>query len=180
MDPVAQSAHDGGGRFGDSARSGCDASQVLAWRRERRGSQSRQRAAAGERRDRASRSSARCSWSGSNWASRISSSCGRLPIRELDDDALDAAEPRRAALSAAGRDADDSAAFSRAGPRADGRRAGDDRPNLERALQPQDAGRPDRVSRRAWRAAVRQHAQGDDLCGDAARFANGSAATIGA
>ena len=70
-----------------------------------------------------------------------------IAIRELDDDGAHAAEPRGAALSATGRDADDSAAFSRLGARSDGRRTGDDRPNVERALQPQDAGRPDCVSR---------------------------------
>ena len=72
-----------------------------------------------------------------------------MAIRDLDDDGSDALEPRGAALSVAGRDADHPRLFSRAGPRADRRRAGNDRPDLERALQPQDAGRPDRLSRRA-------------------------------
>ncbi len=70
-----------------------------------------------------------------------------VPIRELDDEALDAAQPRGAAVSVAGRDADDPGPFPPARPRPDRRRAGDDRPDLERALQPQDAGRPDRLSR---------------------------------
>ena len=38
--------------------------------------------------------------------------------------------------------------FRDAGPRPDRRRAGNDRPDLERALQPQDAGRADPLSRR--------------------------------
>ena len=38
--------------------------------------------------------------------------------------------------------------FQRARPRPDRRRTGDRRPDLERALQPQDAGRPDPLSRR--------------------------------
>ena len=77
------------------------------------------------------------------------SSSVTVPLRALDDDGPGAAEPRGAALSVAGRDADDPGALSRAGPRPDRRRAGNDRPDLERALQPQDAGRPDRLSRRA-------------------------------
>ena len=38
--------------------------------------------------------------------------------------------------------------FRQLGPRSDRRRTGDDRPDLERALQPQDAGRADRLPRR--------------------------------
>ena len=68
-----------------------------------------------------------------------------VPLRALDDDGLDAAQPRGAALPVAGRDADDPGPLSRARPRPDRRRAGNDRPDLERALQPQDAGRPDRA-----------------------------------
>ena len=55
---------------------------------------------------------------------------------------LDAAQQAGPALSAAGRDADDSATLSRAGPRPDRRRTGNDRADLERTLQPQDARRP--------------------------------------
>ena len=180
MDPVAQSALAAAADLGDSARGGRDASQVLARRRERRRDQVARRAAAGQRRDRAGvfRPAARSS--GSKLGRPYRFELRTVPLRELDDAALDAAEPRRAALSAAGRDADDSAAFPRPGPRSDRRRAGNDRPNLERALQPQDAGRPDRLSRRARRAAVREHAQGDDLRRDADRFASGWAPTIGA
>ena len=170
----------GGGRFGRAARSGGDASQVLVRRRERR--------------RRASTSASGC------WRTTRSSrwSFGPLPLEQLelgrpyrfelrtraDSRAgrrrAHAAQPRGAALSAAGRDADDSAALPRAGPRPDRRRAGNDRPNVERALQPQDARRPDRLSRRARRAAVREHAQGDDLRGDAADSRATWATTIGA
>ena len=68
----------GRGRFGHSAGSGGDASQVLARRRERRGDQSASASRLlGERCDRASVFRPARSWSGSNWAGRIGSSCGR-------------------------------------------------------------------------------------------------------
>ena len=55
---------------------------------------------------------------------------------------------RRAALSLAGRDADDPGPFPGDRPRSDRRRTGNHRPDLERALQPQDAHRPHPLSRR--------------------------------
>ena len=70
--------------------------------------------------------------------------------------------------------------FRAAGPRSDRRRAGNDRPDLERALQPQDAGRADPLSRPRRRAALRQHAQGDDLRRHAEDSPASWAPTIGA
>ena len=77
-----------------------------------------------------------------------------VPIRPMDDAALERSEPRRAALSVAGRDADDPGPFSRARPRPDRRRTGNHRPDLERALQPQDAGRADPLSRRRGSSGI--------------------------
>ena len=51
---------------------------------------------------------------------------------------------------------------------------------MERALQPQDAGRADRLSRRTRRAALREHAQGNDLRRHRSRSAANWATTIGA
>ena len=53
--------------------------------------------------------------------------------------------------------------FAEREARSDRRRAGNDRPDLERTLLAQDARRPHPLSRRIARAAVRQPAQGDDL-----------------
>ena len=80
-------------------------------------------------------------------ASRTRSSWSTVPLRELDDAGAGEAEPRRAARAEPRRDADDPGALPRAGPRADRRRAGDARPDLERALLAQDAQGPDRVRR---------------------------------
>ncbi len=65
----------------------------------------------------------------------------------MDDARLGAAQPRGAALPVAGRDADDPGPLPRPGSRSDRRRTGNHRPDLERALQPQDAGRPHSLSR---------------------------------
>ena len=82
----------------------------------------------------------------------------------MDDAALAAAEPRRAALSCRWpRCRRSSAYFRELGRDPTDVELETHRPDLERALQPQDAGRPDSLSRRRGRAAVRQHAQGDDL-----------------
>ena len=51
-------------------------------------------------------------------------------------------------------------------------RTGNDRSNLERALQPQDARRTHRLSRRKRRAAIREYAEGNDLCRDTATCAS--------
>ena len=66
----------------------------------------------------------------------------------MDDAALERLSLRGPALPVAGRDADDPGPFPLARPRPDRRRAGDPRPDLERALQPQDAGRADPLPRR--------------------------------
>ena len=83
-----------------------------------------------------------------SWARSTVSSCVTRAAARAGRRSACETQPRRAALSVAGRDADDSGAFPRAGPRSDRRRAGNARPDLERALQPQDAGRPHRLSRR--------------------------------
>ena len=71
-----------------------------------------------------------------------------VPIRTMDDEAL-RAQPPRAALSLAGGDADHPGPFPETRPRPDRRRTGDRGPDLERALQPQDARRADPLSRSA-------------------------------
>ena len=78
-----------------------------------------------------------------------------VPIRDDGRRRPGAAQPRGSALSVAGRDADDPGPFSHAGPRSDRRRTGNRRPDLERALQPQDAGRANPLPRRKRRAAFR-------------------------
>ena len=103
----------GGRRFGRSAGGVRDAAQVLARRRRATARSNRSASGCWPTTPSSRCMSARCRSSSWSWAGRIDSNCGHVPIRELDDDALDAAEPRGAALSATGRDADDPAAFPR-------------------------------------------------------------------
>ena len=86
-----------------------------------------------------------------------------VAIRTMYDAALSTIGPRRTALPLAGRDADDPGPFSRVGPRSDRRGAGDDRPNLERALQPQNARRANPLPRSRRRTKLPEHAQGNDF-----------------
>ncbi len=125
-------------------------------------------------------SSARCRSIAWKWAPSTVSSSSRVPLRELDDEALVKLSRRRAALSVAGRDADDSAHFRDAGPRPDRRRAGNDRPDLERALQPQDARRPHRLSRRPTASGGSRTCSRKRSSPRRRRFASSWATTTGA
>ena len=139
-----------------------------------------ERAAVGQRRDRAGRDRAAADGAARSRAGRIGSSCGRCRSASWMMMRSCGSAARGSSICSWPRCRRFGSYFRELGPRSDRRRAGNDRPNLERALQPQDARRPDRVPRRARRAAVRQHAQGDDLRRDAADSRASWATTTGA
>ena len=69
---------------------------------------------------------------------RTSSSVTEVPIRDLDDAGLEKLSKRRRPVPEPHRDEGDPGPLPHARPRAARRGAGDDRPDLERALRPQD------------------------------------------
>ena len=113
MDPVALSAQEAIADFGIVA----DAVRTLKkyWLSELAADDLRGavRQGAGQRRDRAGRSWARCDLQRLDVGEPYRFRLVRVPIRELDDAGSGAAEPRRAAVPESGRNADDSGVLSR-------------------------------------------------------------------
>ena len=108
----------------------------------------------GQRRHRAGRSSARCRSTSWKSARRTSSSWSPCRSATMDDAALERLSREGQLYLSLVEMQTIQAHFRELGPRSDRRRTGNDRPDLERALQPQDAGRADSLSRRRRRAAV--------------------------
>ncbi len=153
-DNVGQSTKSRADRPGPACRRGGHLPQVLGQRRRGRvRSAQAGRPGAGERRDRARRLGPAAS--GKTLAGQ------RVPIRAGDRAAAgdgrcgaDRAQPPGAALLEPPRDADDPRPLRRRKARPHRRRAGDDRPDLERTLLAQDARRSRALSGRNPRAAV--------------------------